>query len=264
MYYTDYHSHSILSPDGRVPLSEMADAALAAGIDELCITDHYDLQAEHGGRNPAYDWGPAIAQYQEAATRYAGRLVIRLGLELGGAPVDPAYCEALLDQAELDFVIGSLHNMSPSAGGVDFYYQDYSDQAVCHRALDDYFASMEALAARPGLYDSLGHIIYPLRYMPPTVTLERYMGRIEGILKEVTASGRGIEVNTYRGKSIGEWRPILECYRAVGGTLVTVGADAHAPEGVGRGVREAYGLLRELGFRQVATYKKRQPILHDL
>ena len=43
MYLTDYHTHTVLSPDSETPLSAMADAAAAAGLDELCVTDHCDL-----------------------------------------------------------------------------------------------------------------------------------------------------------------------------------------------------------------------------
>lgn len=259
MYYTDYHSHSILSPDGHVPLADMADAAVRAGLAELCLTDHYDLQGEHGGRSAPFDWSPALRQFHETAPRYAGRLKLRLGLELGGIPVDPACCRTLLAQPELDFVIGSLHNMSPAAGGTDFYYQDYSSEDTCYTALDDYFSSMESLAALSGLYDVLGHIIYPLRYMPPTVTLARYRTRLEAILRTAIAVGCGIEVNTYCGRTVEAWRDILALYRSLGGELVTVGADAHTPDNVGKGIPEACALLRETGFRYYTVYEKRRP-----
>lgn len=259
MYYTDYHAHSLLSPDGHAPLTAMADAAVAAGLAEFCLTDHYDLQGERGGRNPPYDWAPALEQLHAARPRYAGGLKLRLGIELGGIPTDPAYCQALLDQPELDFVIGSLHNMSPQAGGMDFYFQDYSDEAVCYAALDDYFASMATLAALPELYDVLGHIIYPLRYMPPTITLDRYWDAIEAILRTVIAVGRGIELNTYCGRTVEPWRPLLARYRALGGTLITVGADAHTPNNVGKGIPQAYALLEETGFDAVTVYERRRP-----
>ena len=259
MYFIDYHSHTCLSPDSDTPLTEMAGAAVAAGLRELCVTDHYDLQGERGGRNGPYDWTPALAQFRDALPRYAGRLELRLGLELGGAPVDPDYCAALLNQPALDFVIGSLHNMSPQGGGVDFYFLDYSSEAGCYAALDDYFASMEALVARPDLFDVLGHIIYPLRYMLPTITLSRYWDRLRELLRRVVEAGRGMEVNTYRGKSIEEWRDLLTLYRSLGGELVTVGADAHIPQSVGKGIPQAYELLRETGFRYITVYQGRKP-----
>lgn len=72
------------------------------------------------------------------------------------------------------------------------------------------------------LYDVLGHIIYPLRYMHTPVSLERYRETIRTILRKVVEGGRGIEINTYRGRTIADWRPILELYRDCGGEIVTV------------------------------------------
>ncbi|MCI8478972.1 MAG: histidinol-phosphatase HisJ family protein [Oscillospiraceae bacterium] len=261
MYLIDYHSHSILSPDGNVPLCEMADAAVNAGLSELCLTDHYDIQDLDGKRTPPYEWGPALEQFHTTAPRYGDKLQLRLGIELGGAPVDPDYCAALLQQPELDFVIGSLHNLSPASGGGDFYCHPYPDEAACYTALDDYFTSMEALVLQPDLYDVLGHIIYPLRYMLPGITLDRFWDRIAEILRAAIQRDRGMEVNTCRGVNVADWRPLLALYRDLGGTLLTVGADAHIPAHVGGGIPEAYALIQEMGFRHVAVYHRRQPTL---
>lgn len=263
MKYIDCHTHSILSPDGTAPLRRMASAAVDAGLSGLCITDHYDLQGEHGEEMPPYDWKAALEQYQDTLSHCAG-LDLRLGLELGGAAVDPERCAAVLDQPALDFVIGSVHNMSPAAGGLDFFFCDYPDEDTCYRILDDYVSSMEALAVQPKLYDVLGHIIYPLRYMLPTVSLDRFQDRIAGILSAVIQAGRGIEVNTYRGRTVQEWKPILALYRDLGGTLVTVGSDAHIPGDVGAGISQAYDLLQAEGFQFAAFYKKRKPALIHL
>ena len=159
-------------------------------------------------------------------------------------------------------MIGSLHNYSPEAGGADFYLGDYTSPDICYAALDDYFAHMARLAPLP-FYDSLGHIIYPLRYMcmrdGQSVSLDRYMDAIREILKTVVETGHGIEVNTYNGRTVSDWRPILDLYREVGGEILTVGSDAHAPRNVARGIRDAYALIAEAGFRYVAVYARRKP-----
>ena len=81
MYYIDYHTHTKLSPDGEVPLAAMAEAAVQAGLTELCVTDHYDLVDLEGKPEPnGYDWVPALEQWRETAERYRGRLTIRLGM----------------------------------------------------------------------------------------------------------------------------------------------------------------------------------------
>ena len=164
MYLSDYHTHTLRSPDSDAPLDSMARAAEAAGLAELCVTDHCDLLNVDGVPCRTYDWPPAVEQYRDGKSRFSGRLTLKLGIELGMAHLDPPAATAILAEPELDFVLGSVHNLCPEKGGADFYYVPYPDEAACHAALDDYFTSMAALAATD-LYDVLAHIIYPLRYM---------------------------------------------------------------------------------------------------
>ena len=263
MYLSDYHTHTLRSPDSDAPLDSMARAAEAAGLAELCVTDHCDLLNVDGVPCRAYDWPPAVEQYRDGKPRFSGRLTLKLGIELGMAHLDPPAATAILAEPELDFVLGSVHNLCPEKGGADFYYVPYPDEAACHAALDDYFTSMAALAGTD-LYDVLAHIIYPLRYMSFPISLERYYSRIRDILRAAAEGGRGMEVNTYRGRTVAEWAPILDLYRQAGGEIVTVGSDAHSPEGVGQGIQAACALLADRGFRYVCTYEKRRPVFHKL
>lgn len=262
MYLTDLHCHSILSPDGNVSLSAMAQAMAAAGIREMCITDHCDLLTEDGKPNPTYDWAPSLAQWEETCAQLPEELTLRLGIELGSAPFDPQAARAILDRPELDFVLGSLHNWSPSQGGNDFFFTKYDSDQLCARALEDYFTSMEALVALPDCYDSLAHLIYPLRYMArdghPTA-LEPYEERIRAILTAVARSGHAMEVNSYVGRTVADWAPILAWYRDCGGEFITLGSDAHHTETAGAGIKDACQLIQAAGFRYITTYEKRQP-----
>ena len=109
----------------------------------------------------------------------------------------------------------------------------------------------------------LGHVSYPLRYMrdrdEQNVTLDRYWDQIAEIFRAVIQKGKGIELNTNRGRSLEEWIPILHLYKDLGGEIVTVGADAHRPDHVGLGILDAYALLEATKFRYVASYEKREP-----
>ena len=55
------------------------------------------------------------------------------------------------------------------------------------------------------------------------------------------------------------YRPLLEQYRSLGGEIVTLGTDAHIPEDIGKGIGDAAGLLKELGFRYYTVYRRRRP-----
>lgn len=262
MYLADYHTHTQCSPDSEAPLAEMAQAAVDAGLQELCTTDHCDLIDLDGRRVYGLDWAPILAQYEAARRQFQGKLTLLLGLELGSAHVDLPAAEQILSAAPVDFVIGSVHNQSLAAGGRDFYFLDYATQADCYAALDDYFASLLALAPLP-CYHALGHIIYPLRYMNGRaghhVTLDRYRDQLDELLRTVIQTGRAIEVNTHCGDEVADWEPILLRYRQLGGELVTTGSDAHRPQHVALGIRDAQELLLHTGFRYQTIYRQGTP-----
>lgn len=259
----DYHTHSNCSPDGTVPMVEMAKGAVAAGLDTLCLTDHCDFLSLKGNlRTTQYDWSPVLAQREEMLAQLGTRLKLPMGIEFGMGFLDPQAAETVLSQPGLDFVLGAVHNHSEDAGGVDFYFADYSTEADCYRALDNYFDSVETLAGSP-YYDVLAHLSYPLRYMTGTyetpISLVRYTDQIRRILRLAVESGRGMELNTWKGQTLDQWISILKLYREVHGEIVTIGSDAHAPGPVGKGVQEACGLLLDQGFRYVAVYWERKP-----
>ena len=269
MYLIDLHTHTILSPDGHVPLSEMAQAAVNAGLSVLTVTDHYDLLTEDGKRNLTYDWAPALAQFQETLPLFENKLELHLGIELGEPSIAPDHARAVLSAAgdALDQVIGSIHNFREEHGGGEYYFAKFDTPEFCRYALDDYFTSMEELVAIPDCYDVLGHIIYPTRYMhrdgQPT-SLTPWRDRLAEILRTVIKTGRSIEVNTCRGRTVEDWRDILKLYKDLGGTLVTTGSDAHYPKDVSKGIGEACALLQSCGFDRVTVYHHRTPELKHI
>ncbi len=262
MFLADSHTHSNCSPDGTVPMVAMAQGAIAAGVSCLCITDHCDFLSLDGTqRTPFYNWSPVLAQFEEMQRQYGTSLDLRLGLEFGMGHLDPEGAKKVLSQPGLDFVIGAVHNLREELGGKDFYFLDYETEGDCYRALDDYFASMVELS-KGAFYDVIGHIIYPLRYMrgqyETPISLSRYTDSIRLVMKHAVQSGRGIEINTWKGQTLKEWIPMLKLYRECGGEIVTVGSDAHAPGPIGAGIRESYTMLSDLGFSYVTVFKERK------
>jgi histidinol-phosphatase (PHP family) len=50
----------------------------------------------------------------------------------------------------------------------------------------------------------------------------------------------------------------------MGGTVLTVGSDAHRPQDVGADVPAALHMARVAGFTHVAVYERRMPVLVEL
>ena len=250
MYLCDIHSHTKLSPDSEAELLDNARAAVAAGLQEFCVTDHCDLLGLDGLPVTSFQWPAAKAQYHAVKAQMEGQLILRLGLELGSAPYDPAVARDILAQGgeELDFVLGSIHNWIGMEGGRDLAFSNYRDDlALSRRAVESTLDHTWTLVTQcPDCYDSLAHIVYPLRY--------------------IHRDGVELSIADYvcRGNDLDSWPPLLAWFRECGGSLVTVGADAHRPEDVAKGIPAALDMLKAAGFRHVTTYERRKPVLHKL
>lgn len=271
MYLCDIHSHTKISPDSHAELSDMARSAVASGLREFCVTDHCDLLDLDGKPVTTFDWSASKAQYRAVKNEVGDALILRLGIELGSASYDPAAARNIIAQGgeELDFVLGSLHNWMGQEGNQDLCYTSYRDNPErAHRAVSSTLDHTWTLVTQyPDCYDSLAHIVYPLRYIHKDgiqLSILEYEEQVRAIFKELAKTGHALEVNVCRGTDMDPWPPVLSWFKECGGELVTVGADAHKPEHVAVGIPEALAMLQAAGFDYVTTYERRRPVLHRL
>ena len=89
--------------------------------------------------------------------------------------------------------------------------------------------------------------------------MKRRSGSCSGFLVN---RNKGIEINTsglrQAVKEQFPSRTLLKWYREEGGTIVTVGSDAHCRQDVGKGIQEAEKLLQELGFPYISRFRERK------
>lgn len=269
MYLADYHTHSRFSADGRASMLDMARAAAAAGLDEICFTDHFEPVALRSTTlRTSFDWAGQTAEFQDAVSQWDGPVKLQLGLELGDAPVDIPGTERLLaGRPDHDFIIGSVHMLSARFGMKDLGWLREPDEQTCYAEVEDYLEGLLKMA-RWGKFNVLGHLTLPLRYMNEKrgfhISMDRYGVRIEEILRTLIGNGCGIEVNTNRGAQPLPGERWLRLYRELGGEIVTLGSDAHRPEDVGKGIREGQALLRACGFTRFCTFERQEPVWHAL
>lgn len=260
----DTHCHSCHSFDSETPVRAMMESALQKKLTHVCITDHCDTQflVEHRLREeiPAM-YREVNALREEAA---ANGLRFMAGVELGQPYQAPEYAREVLAMADWDLVIGSLHNLR---GKDDFYWLDYTKEDV-PALLDRYFEEQLEMIAWDD-FDTLAHLTYPLRYIKKyniPVSLDAWEKPIETVLRELVKAGKALEVNV-SGWRQGMGEPLpggkwLAMYKALGGTMVTLGSDAHTAEDLGADITRGIDLLREVGFAGVTVFEKRKPVLY--
>ena len=271
MYLCDTHSHTKISPDSKAELLDTAKAAIDAGLREFCVTDHCDLLNGWGAPVTDFDWPAAKEQYRAVRETVGDRLILRFGLELGSAPYDPAVARANLKEGgdSLDFVLGSLHNWIGMEGNIELHDTSFvGDPSLARRAVESTLDHTWALVMKcPDCYDSLAHVVYPLRYIRRDgidLAISDWEGRVRAIFTEIAKTDHALEVNTHHGLDLGSWPPLLRWFKECGGKLVTVGADAHRPQDVAKGIPEALKMLSAAGFDHVTTFARRKPVTHRL
>lgn len=81
MYTVDLHNHTVFSYDGSNTPEEIIENAIRCGVDVIGITDHQ------------FTIGDALAEYyeyiQSCKIRYAGKIKVLCGLEIGTRPAPP-------------------------------------------------------------------------------------------------------------------------------------------------------------------------------
>ncbi len=269
MYLADDHTHTRFSPDAHNSMTAMAQAAMAAGLDEICFTDHVEplVWGSTELRKP-YDWTLLTEDFRAAQEAVGDRIRLHLGMELGDAQWAPEHVRVLLkDAPAFDFIIGSVHLLSARYHGEDLCVFAPENEEQAQEALEDYLEEVLALA-RLGGFSVLGHLTLPLRYFNEMrglhVSFDPHEEQIREILKTLIENGRGIELNCNRGNTPlpdGKW---LKLYRELGGEIITLGTDSHSPEYVGQSVRERQALLRECGFARFCTFEGQKPVWHAL
>lgn len=232
-------------------------------VSDHCECDQYDGAPEFGGRKYSDVVRRAWREMAECRAAFPQLRVLR-GIELG-QPLQnlPAALDAL-DGRDYDFVIGSLHSI---AGHEDFFhmgsrrYSDTEKDAFLRR----YFAELLEMVEW-GRFDALAHITYPLRYLckpGEKPSFSRYQPELDAIFKKLIADGKALEFNTSRllrtNAPILPDREIFTRYRELGGTRVTLGADAHCSKNIAEGIPEALDLLRELGYTEYTVFIDRKP-----
>ena len=245
----DRHVHTCFSLDSAAPVEKVLETAMGLGMKEICITDHCDFDLGEGWVMPVEEYGPAMLEYQK---RYADRIRLHIGIEMGMNPAYNGEIQALLNSFPFEYVIGSIHSMQ----GDDPYYRDRYD-------MDDpefyriYFETLLERVKQTDHIDVLGHFDYVIRYGIhglESYNPEAYADTIDAVLKEIIGRKIALELNTAGlRKNAGFVHPhpyILQRYKDLGGHLISVGSDAHSAGHVGCHFSEAEKLMKKFGFSE--------------
>lgn len=278
--YADYHVHTYYSDDSDYPMEQLIRDAIGMGLSEICFTDHvdYGIKQDWIDQSDAYHpeekatlpmmnvkYPAYHAEINRMRNKYAGKIVIREGMEFGiQVHTIPQY-QKLFDSYPFDFILLSCHQVEDK----EFWTQDFQNNKTQREYNRKYYEEILEVIRKYKEYSVLGHLDMITRYdMAGSYPFGNVKDLVAEILKQAIKDGKGIEINTsshrYGLNDLTPSRQIVRLYRDLGGTVITIGSDAHKQEHLGAYIKETVEELKRMGFSSICTFEKMKPIFHRL
>jgi len=267
----------VLPPDNHVH-SEWSWDALAGSMERTCLravelglpgvafTEHADFAPwtlPVGAEVPP-EWGELVTDgvltpppldvdgYVECLARCRDRfpgLRVISGVELSEPHWYPTRAADLLDTGGVERVLASVHSAPTAGGGGLTELSDRFDDQAPGEAVRAYLAETVRLIGQFPRFEILAHIDYPVRYWPAGAKPydpHDFEDEYRHVLRLLAVGGKTLEVNT----RVPLHREVVEWWRQEGGRTITFASDAHEPDALARGFRDASRLAGAAGFRE--------------
>ena len=270
MILADQHTHSNFSTDSEATPESMVLGAIQRGLSQLTLTDHMDMDYPGtSAQKPLFEFNAEeyFTTLSPLKEEYRNKLYLGIGVELGLRPGREDLSKRmhqLINNHSFDFVLGSVHLLDND----DPYYEEYWKNRSAKDIMTKYFHDMLVSLQEYDNFDSLGHLDYLIRYIPPycgekDYVFEEYREVIDEILRLLIQKNKALEINTAGLiKGLSCFHPKLEVlkhYIALGGELITIGSDGHSPDKLATEFKKTEELLESLGIQGYYVYKKRNP-----
>ncbi len=263
----DMHMHTHFSGDSEAIPAEIAQKAYDIGLAGICFTDHMDIDYKETPGLFDLDIPAYKKEILHLKEQFADKLDISWGIELGLQPYLAEKNKTVATQNDFDFIIGSTHAVNK----IDIYFPSFyqgRDEDTCYL---EYFEDTLRNVLSDVDFDVYGHLDFVVRYGPNKnkfYSYQKFADIIDEILRALISSGRGIELNMAGFKyGLGHAHPTMETlkrYKELGGEIITLGSDGHAPDQIAWEFEKVPAILKEAGFEYFTTFKNRNPIFIPL
>ncbi len=262
LMFADYHVHTSFSDDSKYPMEECVKRAIHLGIDELCFTEHIDYGVK---RNFNCNLEAYRKEFLKCKNLYQDKITLKFGIEFGIQIGTINRFQQDFDKYPFDFVILSCHQVDNR----EFWTQEFQRGKTQDEYQKKYYEEILKVMEKYHDYSILGHLDMIKRYdTQGEYPFEKTKPLVEEILKKAIAEGKGLELNTssfrYGLKDLTPSTDILKLYKSLGGEIITIGSDTHKEEHLGFKIIELQGKLKSLGYQNVYTFEKMEPIAHKL
>lgn len=269
----DNHNHSQFSFDGgRTSVGKTVNSAIGKGLAGVCFTDHCDffvppMKAKYEEYVPeVFDVEARNAEIDKVNAKCPQNFHVFKGIEIGVQKSERDKIAAHLEKYSFDEIIASVHYLDdtdPFWGG---YYEGKTWRYAYGHYLETLYDEMVWLGDR---FDIMGHYDYVTRYAPYpecSILYKDFPDILDSMLRYLAENGKALEINTktyqdFKGRTPVLDKNILMRYRELGGEIISLGSDSHDADRVGFNFERTAALVSRCGFRYLAHFDKRKPVM---
>lgn len=254
MKYYDQHLHTHHSFDSEESFENYLSTY---SPDFFVTTEHLDF------KNPYVNGEDSIPKYKEyikeinhLSDEYNTRLL--KGIEVGYVDTHHSLIHTFLEDKNYDIILLSIHQ-----NGLFDYMDDDVLKLNVSDLINDYYSRMLQAVQKVDFANVLTHFDYGMRRLDIDVDDFKDIAEpyLIDIFKTIIEKEIAFELNAksfikYDNRKLYEYA--IPLYISLGGTLFTLGSDAHISKDYRLGFEEMGSLLKEHGITELAVYQNQQ------
>jgi len=280
MQYEDWHTHNALCRHAVGSVEDYIKKAIEFNVDLIGISDHFpyeylsseipslgDIPYEEYAM-PLYDLESYILQLENLREKYIDQIHVKFAFEIDYFKhqdyVLNKYLKKYIDK--LDYILGSVHVLFGKAGTFAFddgrFLNKYKEYSGNDEIYLEFYDSLQNMIKSPTFeLDIVTHFDLPKKFDKKVNDKDKIMGKAIETLKLIKKHDLTVEINTSGlRKKVKEQYPSIDIIKSIYDLDIPIllGSDAHKPEEVAYEFKSMTKILKNIGFNQLAHFKKRK------
>ncbi len=257
----DYHVHDNRSRDApTATIAGYIKKAEKIGIKEIAFTTHLIVSGSDSSTSiRSHEIDTYLNDIWKAQEKTD--IVLKTGFEVDYIPEDERKIAHLIDEYDLDYVLGSVHEVNGINIATGKSHEPFFNNRNVTEAINEYY-KLWKMAIESEIFDAMSHPDYFRKFQKTPIYWREYGEAVYEAIDSLKSYGVGYEINTsgYR-HGIYDKFPCDEFIYAAfkaGIKTVTLGSDSHHVETIGYRIQESAQILKEMGYNSVSTFNARK------
>ncbi len=263
MILHDQHIHSSYSEDSNEPLINYYKLAEELGCKYFVTTEHIDYMPSMDNHHWLCDFDKL--QEELNSIYKANGPIPLLGIEMGYRIDYLNEINELLNKYEYDIINLSIHD----SGKYEYYYISNFEELGIKQTIKMYYEQMLDAVKRINKFNVLSHIDYCYKTVLKIDSNYDFLSDyhlIKPILETLIKKEKALEINVKVQKALPERHlyTLLDLYKSLGGTRLTLSTDAHTVSRYKEDFDKYIKIIKDCGFNYLCYYIKQKEYHYDI